>query len=54
MATVKDVLLLIQKSGVDPVKIKLNTKAYNEIKAQVKDLIFIQVLNRKTETKKPS
>jgi hypothetical protein len=49
MATFKEAQQLVEKAGVDAAKIKISGSVFNEIREQVKDLAFIQLLNKKPE-----
>jgi hypothetical protein len=54
MATFKELQEMIEKSGVDPAKIKINNKVANEIKVQIKDQAFARMLNKKSKPTKKS
>jgi hypothetical protein len=51
MSTFKEAQQLVEKAGVDAGKIKISGAVFNEIREQVKDLAFSQLLNKKPEIK---
>jgi hypothetical protein len=50
MPTFKEIQQMIEKSGVDPAKIKINGRVASEIRDKIKDLAFVQLLNKKPAT----